>query len=153
MNINTLKNLDSGKMYFLSSTTGEVKEASLWMRMKCAMGDKSARQKVANLVDAVRTSLLNAAGSTQDEKLDTAINGISLTGMVKGSDLISIAGNFSKVNAQKIVKKMIRIRMITRLKFDFMNLLNLLKNVFEDSFIILHLFYTSAPDARIKIFS
>ena len=105
VNLDTLKNLDSDKKYFLSSTTGEVKEASIWMRMKCAIGVKSAQQKVANLVDAVRTTLLEAAGATRDNELDTDINGISLTEMVKGSDILGIAGRFSKANEEKIVKR------------------------------------------------
>ncbi|MBO7687954.1 MAG: hypothetical protein J6V72_16325 [Kiritimatiellae bacterium] len=105
VNLDALKNLDADKRYFLSSTTGEVKEASIWMRMKCAIGVKSAQQKVANLVDAVRTTLLEAAGATRDDGLDTDINGISLTEMVKGSDILGIASRFSKANEEKIVKR------------------------------------------------
>ena len=87
VNLDALKNLDADKRYFLSSTTGEIKEASIWMRMKCAIGIKSAQQKVANLVDAVRATLLDAAGANKDERLDTDISGIKLTEFVKGSDI------------------------------------------------------------------
>ena len=105
VNLDALKNLDADKRYFLSSTTGEIKEASIWMRMKCAIGIKSAQQKVANLVDAVRATLLDAAGANKDERLDTDISGIKLTEFVKGSDILDIAGRFSKANEQKIVKR------------------------------------------------
>ena len=56
LNLDTIRNLDASKTYFLSSTTGQIKEASLWMRFKCAIGVQSARQKVNSLVDAVRTT-------------------------------------------------------------------------------------------------
>ena len=106
INIDTLKNLDANKTYFLSSKTGEVKEASLWMRFKCAIGVQSARQKVANLIDAVRTALLDAAGKTGgDATLDTNINSVKRTEMVKGSIIKDIASRFSVVNADAIAKR------------------------------------------------
>lgn len=104
VNIDTLRNLDANKMYFLSSTTGQVKEASLWMRFKCAIGVQSARQKVANLVEAVRTTLLNAAEQTKDSALDTDIRTVDLKSMVKGSVIKDIASRFSAANEQKMVK-------------------------------------------------
>jgi len=105
VNIDTIKNLDANKTYFLSSTTGEVKEASFWMRFKCAIGVKSARQKVASLVEAVRTSLLDAAGKTGDDAaLDTDIKTVNLKSMVKGSVIKDIASRFSAANANSIAK-------------------------------------------------
>lgn len=99
VNIDTLRNLEADKTYFLSSTTGQIKEASLWMRFKCAIGVQSARQKVANLVEAVRTTLLDAAGKTGDDaKLDTDIRTVSLKSMVKGSVIKDIASRFSVAN-------------------------------------------------------
>lgn len=106
VNIDTLKNLDEDKTYFLSSTTGQVKEASLWMRFKCAIGVQSARQKVANLVEAVRTTLLDAAGKTGDDAtLDTDIRTVSLKSMVDGGVIRGIAKRFSVANEQGIAKK------------------------------------------------
>ena len=104
VNIDTLKNLDSSKTYFLSSTTGQVKEASFWMRFKCAIGVQSARQKVANLVDAVRTPLLDAADQTDNANLTTDIKTIDRRFMVKGSAIKDIADRFSVVNANTIAK-------------------------------------------------
>jgi len=105
VNIDTLKSLEANKTYFLSSTTGEVKEASWWMRFKCAIGVQSARQKVANLIDAIRTTLLDAAGKTGgDVTLDTNINSIKRTEMVKGSVIKDIATRFAAANAKTIVK-------------------------------------------------
>lgn len=42
------------------------------MRFKCWLGVSSARQKVANLVDAVRTTLLDSAGKMTDDTLAAA---------------------------------------------------------------------------------
>ena len=105
VNLDTIRNLDASKTYFLSSTTGQVKEASWWMRFKCAIGVQSARQKVANLVEAVRTTLLDAAGKTGDDaKLDADIRTVSLKSMVKGSVIKDIASRFSVANANMIAK-------------------------------------------------
>ena len=104
VNLDTIKNLDASKTYFLSSTTGEVKEASFWMRFKCAIGVQSARQKVANLVDAVRTTLLDSAGKMTDDTLATALQTIDRRFMVKGSDITNIVGRFTVANNEKIVK-------------------------------------------------
>lgn len=104
VNLDTLNRLDANKTYFLSSTTGQVKEASLWMRFKCAIGVSSARQKVANLVDAIKASLLTAAGQTGNATLDTDIKTIDLKSMVKGSVIKDIASRFSVANSDTIVK-------------------------------------------------
>lgn len=104
VNLDTLNRLDTNKTYFLSSTTGQVKEASFWMRFKCAIGVSSARQKVANLVDAIKSSLLSAAGQTGNVSLDTDIKTIDLKSMVKGSVIKDIASRFSVANSDTIVK-------------------------------------------------
>ena len=77
VSVAALRNLDADKTYFLSSTTGEIKEASCWMRFKCAIGVKSAREKVGNLVEAVRTALLQSAGLRKDDVLETDIRAMT----------------------------------------------------------------------------
>lgn len=104
VNLDTLNQLDANKTYFLSSTTGQVKEASLWMRFKCAIGVSSARQKVANLVDAIKASLLTAAGQTGNATLDTDIKTIDLKSMVKGSVIKDIAKRFSVANSETMLR-------------------------------------------------
>ena len=71
--LDSINALEANKHYFLSSTTGQIKEASIWMRMKCAIGIGSARTKVNNLVDAVKATLLERAGKSGDAALDAAI--------------------------------------------------------------------------------
>lgn len=102
VNIDTLKNLSADKLYFLSSTTGRVKEASLMMRFKCWIGVSSARQKVANLVEAMKNSLLDAAGQAGNKELETSIGRIDRTSMIQGSVIKNIANRFSSANAKSI---------------------------------------------------
>ena len=104
VNLDSLQNLQADKQYFLSSTTGEIKEASIWMRFKCAIGVNSARQKVANLMDAVRTSLLDAARLDGNAALDENIRAVNMRYMVKGSDIKDIARRFSVDNANGMAK-------------------------------------------------
>ena len=104
VNLESLQDLRADKQYFLSSTTGEIKEASLWMRFKCAIGIKSERQKVSNLLDAVRTSLLNAAKLDSNAALEENLRTVDMRYMVKGSDIQNIARRFSAANAQSMAK-------------------------------------------------
>lgn len=104
VNLDSLQNLQADKQYFLSSTTGEIKEASLWMRFKCAIGIKSERQKVSNLMDAVRTSLLDAAKLDSNAALEENLSTIDMRYMVKGSDIQNIARRFSAANARSMAQ-------------------------------------------------
>ena len=45
VNLDTINALDADKRYFLSSTSGEIKEASWFMRIKCFFGVSSALAK------------------------------------------------------------------------------------------------------------
>ncbi|MBR3085167.1 MAG: hypothetical protein IKH04_02065 [Kiritimatiellae bacterium] len=104
VNIDTLRNLDANKTYFLSSTTGRVKEASIWMRFKCAIGVQSARQKVSNLADAVRATLLDAVGQRSDTGLEADIRTMDIGHMLKGSAIKNIVNRFSVANAGTMAK-------------------------------------------------
>lgn len=104
LNLSKINSLDANKLYFLSSTTGEIKEAGFWMRLKCKLGFSSVQQKINNLVDAVRSTLLDSSGAKRDAALDSEINSINRTKMVKGSVLQDIAKRFSAANTTKIEK-------------------------------------------------
>ena len=103
INIDTIRNLDIDKQYYLSKS-GQIKEASGWMKFKCMIGCSGARQKVANLIDTVRVTLLNNAAKTQDATLDTNIGTIRRDRMVSGEDLYNLATRFAEANPQKIAK-------------------------------------------------
>ena len=54
----TLAQLDANKSYYLSNTTGTIKEAGLWQRFKCWTGWGDGREKVQRLAGAVKFALL-----------------------------------------------------------------------------------------------
>lgn len=103
INIDTIRSLDIDKQYYLSKS-GQIKEASAWMKFKCWIGCSGARQKVANLIDAVRNTLLNSADKAQDAALDTDIKTIKRDKMVSGEDLYNLATRFAEANPQTIAK-------------------------------------------------
>lgn len=104
INIDTIRNLDIDKQYYLSKS-GQIKEASAWMKFKCWLGVSGARQKVANLIDAVRSTLLNSADKAEDDKLETDIKTIKRDKMVSGEDLYNLATRFAEANPETIAKK------------------------------------------------
>lgn len=105
VNLDAINALDSNKRYFLSSSTGEIKEASIFMRIKCAFGFSSALSKVSKLVEAVKNTLLENAGKTSDAVLDADIKAIKVTDNVKGDVLKNIAGRFRQANTDAMIRK------------------------------------------------
>jgi len=105
INLDSINALDANKRYFLSSTTGQIKEASWWMRFKCAIGVGSALAKVSNLVDAVKSTLLERAGKDADSALDADIKDIDVSSNIKGSVLKNLAGRFRAANTTAMLRK------------------------------------------------
>ena len=105
VNLDIIRSLDSDKKYYRSSTTGEIKEASFWLKCKCFFGVKSALLKVTNLVESVRTSLLKEAGMKSNAALDEYIRqSVNLNSSVKGSVLKDIVTRFAVADETAIVK-------------------------------------------------
>ena len=95
-NLDTIRTLDANKTYYLSNTTGEIKEAGFWQKFKCLFGVKSAQRKVANLIDAIRSSLIQESGLKTNDVLDENIRAnINLKKSVKGSVLKDLVTRFS----------------------------------------------------------
>lgn len=105
INLDSINQLDANKRYFLSSSTGEIKEASFWMRIKCALGFSSALAKVNNLVEAVKTTLLENAGKNSDTTLDADIKTIDVGDDIQGRVLQDIATRFRAANATAMMRK------------------------------------------------
>ena len=128
VSVDALRNLDADKTYFLSSTTGKIKEASCWMRFKCAIGVKSAREKVGNLVEAVRTALLQSAGLRKDDVLETDIRAMDTRFMISGSALKNVFSRFSSVNSEAMMRREAEglARMEANVGFQFVNQRNFL---------------------------
>lgn len=105
INLDSINQLDANKRYFLSSTTGQIKEASWWMRIKCALGFSSALTKVSNLVDAVKTTLLENAGKSADTLLDADIKNIDVGANIQGRVLQDLASRFRSANSTAMMRK------------------------------------------------
>lgn len=105
INLDSINALDADKRYFLSSTTGQIKEASWWMRFKCAIGVGSALAKVNNLVDAVKSTLLERAGKSSDAALDADIKAIDVSANIQGSVLKNLAIRFRAANTAAMLRK------------------------------------------------
>ena len=122
LNLNTLTGLGADKLYYLSETTGQVKEANWWMRFKCFLGISSARQKISNLVTAVRASLLKLTGETNNATLESDLDGINRNKLVKGEMITTIAKNFCVANGTKIAKRVAAVeaeKFSAKCAFDF----------------------------------
>ena len=101
--LDLLRTLGDNKLYYLSNGN-EVKEANGWMRFKCFLGIPSARQKVADLVNAVRESLINAAGGNQYGKVnEDSFRNIDQNRLMKGGAIKKIANTFCVANQEKIL--------------------------------------------------
>ena len=51
-NLDSLRTIEVNKSYYLSSTTGEIKEAGLWHKFKCLFSS-TERLKGSHLMDAI----------------------------------------------------------------------------------------------------
>ncbi len=108
--LDSIRNLDSNKSYYLSNSTGQIKEAGRWQRFKCWLGIGSAQQKVSNLVDAVKASLIQETGGARDIERENSIHqnimeNINLGKSVKGSALKDLVSHFSIANELTPVKQ------------------------------------------------
>ncbi|MBO7620366.1 MAG: hypothetical protein J6T06_07645, partial [Victivallales bacterium] len=72
INLDTIRWLNVNKTYYLSNSTGEIKEAGGWQKFKCFFGVGDGREKAAKLVNAVKSALLEASDKITDTNLDTS---------------------------------------------------------------------------------
>ena len=97
-----LTQLDASKDYYLSNTTGTIKEAGFWQHFKCWTGWGDGRAKAARLADAIKTALLEEAAIKSEAKLTAELDGLDKTRSLLGSDLRQIASRFKADHAQAI---------------------------------------------------
>ena len=97
-----LTQLDASKDYYLSNSTGTIKEAGFWQHFKCWTGWGDGRAKAARLADAIKTALLEEAAIKSEAKLTAELDGLDKTRSLLGSDLRQIASRFKADHAQAI---------------------------------------------------
>ncbi len=109
LNIDTIRSLDANKTYYLANSTGQIKEAGAWQKFKCFFGVGDGRQKVQNLIDAVKLSLLEASGESDNAALSADIQTYDddryIDESASGRSLAEIANRFAAANAKKIASK------------------------------------------------
>ena len=105
LNIDNIRKLDGNKAYYLSDTTGQIKEAGLWQRFKCWIGVQSALFKVSNLVDAVKTTIMKESPNVRIADIDADIReNINLNASVKGSALKDLVNRFSVADEKTSIR-------------------------------------------------
>lgn len=97
-----LTQLDANRSYYLSNTTGTIKEAGFWQKFKCYTGLGDGRAKVARLADAIKTALLADAAIKGEAKLSAELDGLDKTRSLSGASLRQIATRFKADHAQAI---------------------------------------------------
>ncbi|MBR6059364.1 MAG: hypothetical protein IKP58_14445, partial [Victivallales bacterium] len=108
INLDTIRSLNANKTYYLSNSTGEIKEAGRWQKFKCFFGVGDGREKAAKLVNAVKSALLEASDKITDTNLDTSIRNFNHNRShffsISGHAVTELAANFTAANAENIAR-------------------------------------------------
>ncbi len=72
--LDTIRMLDADKSYYIANSTGTIKEATGWQKIKCFLGVGDGRAKAARLAEAIKTALLDSAGQTQNAELAASLD-------------------------------------------------------------------------------
>ncbi len=102
ISLSTLSQLQAGRSYYLSNTTGTIKKANFWQWIKCATGFGDGRAKAQRLAEAVKKSLLANAELEQDAALSGEIARLDTKHSLSGATLRDIAGRFKTAHADAI---------------------------------------------------
>ena len=106
----SLLRLDPNKSYYLSNTTGEIKEAGVIQWLRCKLGIGGGRTKAAALAERVKSALLAEAAINNDDVLEDQISRLDTKQSISGSRLRSIASRFSiKMEARRRLEEKISI--------------------------------------------
>lgn len=98
----SLTQLSADKSYYLSNTTGTIKEAGWWQKFKCFTGLGDGRAKVQRLADAVRDALLSDAFLKSEAKLTAELNRLDTTDSLSGASLSQIASRFKADHIKEV---------------------------------------------------
>ena len=101
LNIENISRLDNNSSYYLSDN-GEIKKSGLLHKFKCFFGLGHSRQRVSNLINAIRNTILEASGGAAQGKFEEDLSGISQKSAVKGSVIKQFAENYRNTNQEKI---------------------------------------------------
>lgn len=102
----SLLRLDPNKTYYLSNTTGEIKEAGVVQWLRCKLGIGGGRTKAAALAEQVKSALLAEASIHGDANLEMQIGNLDTKNSISGRKLRAIASGFAvKLEARRCVEE------------------------------------------------
>ena len=105
----TLSQLEDGRSYYLSNTTGTIKRTGLWQWFKCLTGIGDGREKAQRLAQVVKESLLATAGIEKDAALTADMERFrNTTYSIYGSTLRDIAARFRAAHPEAIADNITR---------------------------------------------
>ena len=69
LNLNTLRALEADKTYYIANSTGQIKEAGAWQKIKTFFRLGDGREKVQRLLDEMKVALLKASAESDNAVL------------------------------------------------------------------------------------
>ena len=103
LNLENISKIDTSKSYYLSDS-GEIKKSGLLHKFKCLFNLGHSRERVANLVNAIRRTLITESNEMGKEALDKQMKNISTKKALTGSEIKVLADNFITSNKKSILK-------------------------------------------------
>ncbi len=103
LNLENISKINTGSSYYLSDN-GEIKKSGLLHKFKCFFNLGHSRERVANLVNAIRNTLVTASNENGKTELDAQIRNISTKSALQGSAIKALADHFITTNKSEILQ-------------------------------------------------
>ena len=103
LSLDRLANLDDNKFYHLSND-GEIKESGFWHSVKCFFHIGNAREQSANLIQAIKVSLIDAAGKAEIREVNNALSDLHDVYGIDGEAIKNLTREFRVTNSNTILK-------------------------------------------------
>lgn len=102
VSLNNIMSLQDNKSYYLSDDN-KIKESGFLDKVCCFFNIGKARQRVNNLMQAVKTTLEQSAGLSNNSQLKTELQNINTKYGFKGSLIKTISENFNTSNKSYVL--------------------------------------------------
>lgn len=104
LNLENISKINTGSSYYLSDN-GEIKKSGLLHKFKCFFNLGHSRERVANLVNAIRNTLVTASEDSGRPALEEQLRNISTKSALQGSAIKQLADNFITANKTQILQQ------------------------------------------------
>ena len=106
-NLDSIRNINANKSYYLSSTTGQIKEAGFWHNVKCFFS-ATEKAKGLHLMDAIKTALLEQDGLDSNISLEQSMKAMQFGSTISGRTLKDFVTRFRSSDTNAIVQQSAR---------------------------------------------